>query len=214
VRFNRNSGDISVPAVDPANAIPTADAGLDTMVSVKDTIRLHGSAADNFGGRIVKWEWYVEGLDGFVQSSTGDTAPAGDAAPSGDAHIGKVSQDEQDYYLPITVRDQTIATARFRKPSQEGKWNEEDMRVLHTLTDQLGVALESARLYQETQRRAARERMVANVTGKMRESLDMEAVLRTATTEIRQALGLEALTIRLTAPDTHSNDQSAPGEAA
>jgi hypothetical protein len=39
------------------------------------------------------------------------------------------------------------------------------------------------------------------VTGRIRETLDMQIVLRTAASEIRQALGLERLVVRLGTPD-------------
>jgi GAF domain-containing protein len=69
---------------------------------------------------------------------------------------------------------------------------------LQTLTEQLSVALESARLYQDTQRRAAREKLVSEVTSRMRESLDVEFMLMTAAQEIRRATGLPEIVINLT----------------
>ncbi|MFN2291437.1 MAG: hypothetical protein ACK2UC_09635, partial [Anaerolineae bacterium] len=71
---------------------------------------------------------------------------------------------------------------------------------VETLSEQLGLALEGARLYQDTQRRAARDRLLGEVTARMRESLEMETLLRTAASEMRQALGLDDLVVRLTAP--------------
>jgi GAF domain-containing protein len=65
------------------------------------------------------------------------------------------------------------------------------------LTEQLGVALDSARLYQDTQRRAVQERLVGEVTARMRETLDMETVLKTAAQEIGQKLGLHDIAIQL-----------------
>jgi GAF domain-containing protein len=70
----------------------------------------------------------------------------------------------------------------------------------------LGQALESARLYQDTQRRAARERLVGEVTARMRETLDMDAVLQTAVQQMRQALGLHDVTIRLEGADSSDTD--------
>ena len=55
--------------IDPPNAV----AGNDTVVSIKDTIRLHGVGSDLFG-RIVKWEWDIGAKGHFVRTSTGDTA--------------------------------------------------------------------------------------------------------------------------------------------
>jgi len=49
---------------------------------------------------------------------------------------------------------------------------------METLADQLSTALDSARLYQDTQRRAVQEQLVGEITTRMRESLDMETVLK------------------------------------
>ena len=52
------------------------------------------------------------------------------------------------------------------------------------------MALESARLYQDTQHRAAQERLTSEVSARMRESLDLDAVLRTTTEEMHRVFNL------------------------
>jgi GAF domain-containing protein len=104
--------------------------------------------------------------------------------------------------VPIKVRDQVIGVIQASKPAQVGPWTREQVALVETLTEQLGVALESARLHQDTQRRAARDRLIGEVTARMRESLEMETLLRTAASEMRQALGLDDLVVRLTAQET------------
>ena len=76
-------------------------------------------------------------------------------------------------------------------------FNQNSSKVIETLADQLGAALESARLYQDTQRRAAQEQLIGAVTARIRESLDMETVLKTAASEMRQSLGLDKITVHL-----------------
>jgi len=117
------------------------------------------------------------------------------------------AEDQADLALPIKVRDQVIGVLGGRKPDGS-QWTPEEIETLQTLTDQLGVALESARLYQDTQRRAARERAISEVTGRMREPVELEDVLKVAVDEIRQALDLDELVLRLGAhaPDAPWND--------
>jgi GAF domain-containing protein/HAMP domain-containing protein len=103
--------------------------------------------------------------------------------------------------VPIKVRGQTIGVVDTHKSSEAGDWTPEEVALLESLAEQLGVALESARLYQDTQQRATRERMIGEIASRMRESLDMETVLRTTADEIYQALGLEEVTIRLVSDD-------------
>jgi GAF domain-containing protein len=99
--------------------------------------------------------------------------------------------------IPIKVRDQVVGVLDTYKPGAAGAWTQKEVTLLEAITEQVGVALESARLYQDSQRRAARERLIGEVTGRMRETLDLESVLATAAQEIRQALDLPEVMIRL-----------------
>jgi GAF domain-containing protein len=112
--------------------------------------------------------------------------------------------------VPIPIRDQVVGVLNFRKATGESTrltgestratgeaWSQEELALLQTMAEQLGQALESARLYQDTQRRAIQERLVGDVTARMRETLNMDAVLRTAAREIGETLGLQDVTIRL-----------------
>ncbi len=99
--------------------------------------------------------------------------------------------------IPIRVRGQVIGVMDARKPEGAGEWTTEEIALLETLAEQLGAALESARLYQDTQRRAAREQLIGELTARMRESLDMEVVLQTAIREIGESLGIAEVEVRM-----------------
>ena len=144
------------------------------------------------------WEQFVRGhaAQGYHSDErglfpVGEPGAAGDAAPSTSAAA---------LSLPVKVRDQVIAWIDARKPDDAAPvWAEEEISLLDTLVDQLGVALDSARLYEDTQHRAARDRLLGEVTARIRETLDVEAVLRTTAQEVRQALDLPEVVVRLTA---------------
>ena len=78
-----------------------------------------------------------------------------------------------------------------RKPEGAGAWTQAEIDLLQALADQMNVALEGARLYRETQRRAARERVAGEVTGRIREAVEIDAVLERALAELGQALNAE-----------------------
>jgi GAF domain-containing protein len=99
--------------------------------------------------------------------------------------------------IPITVRGQVIGAVRAFKSAGAGNWTDEETTLIESLTEQLNVALESARLHQDTQRRAARERLVSEVTARMRESLDLNTVLQIAAREIGTSLELHDVTVQL-----------------
>lgn len=99
--------------------------------------------------------------------------------------------------MPVKVRDQVIAVVGGRKPQGEGEWTAEEITLMQTLAEQLSVALESARLYLDTQRRAAREQLTSQVTAHMRETLDVDTVLQTAAREMRAILDLAEVEVRM-----------------
>jgi GAF domain-containing protein len=105
---------------------------------------------------------------------------------------------------PIKVRGQVIGVLDALKPASGGEWTQEQVALIVTLAEQLSVALESARLYQDTQRRAAREQLLSEVTARIRASLDMETVLETTLDEIHRAMGLDEVTIHLAMGETRA----------
>lgn len=105
-------------------------------------------------------------------------------------------QEPVKLMLPILHRGQTFGAIQAHKRGG-GQWTAAETALMQTLADQLSVALESARLFEESQRRAAREQMIGEVTARMRETLDVEAVIKTAADEIYKAMELDQVVIRL-----------------
>lgn len=104
---------------------------------------------------------------------------------------------ETSLVMPVKVRGQVIAVVGGRKPQEASEWTAEEIALVEAMTEQLSLSLESVRLYQDTQRRAERERVTGQITARIRESLDVETVLKTAVREIGEALGLAALDVRM-----------------
>lgn len=140
------------------------------------------------------------------------TIPAGDLwLPEMETALqtGSVIQDTQEarrLAVPVKVRNEIIGVIDFTKPGEHSAWTSEEITLVESLTEQLGIALDSARLYQDSQRAAARERVIGQVSGRIRETLDMGAVLRTAAEQICQALSLEDLVVRLVNPESVKTD--------
>jgi GAF domain-containing protein len=69
--------------------------------------------------------------------------------------------------------------------------------LIQNLAEQLALAAENQRLFDATQRREAAERLAREVTTRMREPVELEDVLRTASEEIREALGCDWVVVRM-----------------
>ena len=122
--------------------------------------------------------------------------------------------DPKTIAIPIRIRDQVTGAVRLRKPDDAGKWTEKEIDLMQTITDQLSVALESARLYQETQRRAERERLAGEITSHLRSSNDPQTILQTAVQELRQALQASRAQVLISASpfkaDAANNGKNGP----
>lgn len=130
------------------------------------------------------------------------TAPAGEAwAPHMTTAIqsGQIvsGEDATTVAIPIKLRGRVIGVIDGKKPDGRGDWTEEELSMMQTFVEQSAVALEAARLYQDSLRRATQERLMGEVTARMRETLDMDTVLRTAIREMGEALGLAEVEVRL-----------------
>jgi len=102
--------------------------------------------------------------------------------------------------VPIILRGQPIGVLGLEDPQGTRQWSEEDQAIVESVSRQLALALENSRLLEETQRRAARERLVGEITSRVRETMDVETVLKTAADEMRQSLGLNRVAVRLVVP--------------
>lgn len=102
---------------------------------------------------------------------------------------GKAAVDGPTLALPIKIRTSTTGVMRLKKPDQTS-WSEKELTFVQEVTEQISQALEAARLYTETQRRAERERLTAEIVNRMRSTNDPQLILHTAVNELRQALGV------------------------
>lgn len=106
-------------------------------------------------------------------------------------------------FLPVQNREQVIGVLRLVKASEGSgdDWADDEIDLLSAVSVQVGNALDAARLYQDTQRAAAREQVTSEVTARIRQTLDVQTVLRTAAEEIQRRLNLPEVVISLAAPD-------------
>jgi GAF domain-containing protein len=110
---------------------------------------------------------------------------------------GETRQEVGSLRVPIMQGDMVVGVLGIER---ETPWTSEDVALVETLADQLALAANNQRLLDETMRREARERMRAEAAARMREPLGLEEVLKTAGREIRQALGMDELVLRLVEP--------------
>ena len=90
--------------------------------------------------------------------------------------------------VPIELRGETIGTLVVQSPSA-GRLNQDQLDLIKAVAERVALSAENARLFEETTRRAERERLVSDITGRIRSMNDPQAMIQTAIEELRNALG-------------------------
>jgi GAF domain-containing protein len=90
--------------------------------------------------------------------------------------------------VPIELRGETIGTLVIQSPAAEGL-NPDQVDLIRAVAERVALSAENARLFEETTRRAERERLVTDITSKVRSLNDPQAMIQTAAEELRKALG-------------------------
>lgn len=105
-------------------------------------------------------------------------------------------QKNGTYQLRAPVRIQRRTLGVFVFESQRA-WSEQARRLAADVIEQLELALENARLLEETRLRAAQERARSEIVGRVRTSVRVDAILRSAAEELGRALQVDRARLQL-----------------
>lgn len=164
----------------------------------------------SFLGTATNRAWgYVEGPAGLVQEETLWTPEIEQAVETQSVSTitewaGAESQKEilrSGLAIPITLGGQTIGVMDLYQEGGGRAWSQDDRLLVQAVANQIAQALESARLFEQTQRRATRERLTSELTGKIHAAGDIDTVLSTAAEELGRILGASRSLIRLQSED-------------
>jgi len=92
--------------------------------------------------------------------------------------------DGRQLAVPIRLWGQAIGTVLLKRTEEQPPWSPEERRLAEEMGEQIALALENARLIAETESRAARERLLSEMTSRLTRSLDMDALLEVAVREL------------------------------
>lgn len=93
--------------------------------------------------------------------------------------------------IPLRVAGRIIGVLDLHA-SNPNAFGEDEIAILQTLSGQVAVAVQNARLFSQTSLRAERERKVVEITSHIRSTNDVSSILRTAVSELRRALGISS----------------------
>ena len=140
----------------------------------------------------------------------GEMVIGGDGPPSEDAPQDQESAPTVRTALaaPIKVRDAIIGVLDLQETDAERVWGEDEIALVQAVADQLGQALQSARLFEATQQRARREELTRKITDRIRAASEIEDILQTAAEELGRALDVTRSVARLSSRQAPTDERN------
>lgn len=105
---------------------------------------------------------------------------------------------------PINLRGKQIGKINLNRLSR--RWTRQERELLNSVATQIGLAVENARLLHETREQAHQEQLVSDVSAKLRETLDMDTVLKTALEEMKRTFNLKEVEVHLSPGESSEAD--------
>ncbi|HKZ39987.1 MAG TPA: GAF domain-containing protein, partial [Candidatus Hodarchaeales archaeon] len=134
---------------------------------------------------------------GFRYSATGIHPLEKPATPSG----------KNVLRIPIVLRGEKIGNILLQRKAEFQKWTAQEEVIANEVAAQTALALENIRLVERTRDRASREQAISNISARIRETLDLDIVLRTSAREIQRALNLQEAEILLFPQDNRDGEE-------
>lgn len=110
--------------------------------------------------------------------------------------------------IPVSLRGEVIGVLNVRATGKKA-WQEDEQTLTQAVAERLAIALENARLVDDSQRRANKERTISEIATRISSSVNMRNVLENTITELERILPGADIVIQFAAP-ADSPESSAP----
>jgi GAF domain-containing protein len=157
-----------------ASAIENARLFAATQASLEEIRTLHRQYLEQ------AWQ-----LETALRGEVSYTYPGGERSMDEPPAAGRLE-------VPIRLRDQVIGSLTIEpNPADGGRpaWSAEELALVEAVSNQAALALENARLLEDTRRKASLEHTATQITSKLWASADIDTILRTALQELCDTLG-------------------------
>ncbi len=108
--------------------------------------------------------------------------------------------------VPVKIRDTVIGVIHIESAQNNRKWTDDEVALVQSISERAALALENAQLFEEAEKSAEREHVIAQVTSRISESTNMEHILHTTIRELGRTLGATRAFIQLDAKPSEENN--------
>ena len=111
--------------------------------------------------------------------------------------ITEVSKIDSSLSIPLLLRGQTIGKLRLSALDPDRNWTDDELAMAQATAERTALTLETARLLEDAQKRAAKERTISEGTTRVSAALNVEGILHATAEELERALGSSEIVIQL-----------------
>jgi GAF domain-containing protein/HAMP domain-containing protein len=106
--------------------------------------------------------------------------------------------------LPVKLRGEVIGTVDIRSPENR-QWDQDELDIVTAILERAAIALENARLLTESQKLAAKERTIGEISARISAQSEIEELLKTAAQELGRTLPGMEIAIQLSKDQENGN---------
>ena len=111
--------------------------------------------------------------------------------------ITEVSKDDPSLNIPLLLRGQTIGKLKLSALDPHRNWTDDELVIAKAAAERTALTLETARLLEDAQKRASKERTISEGTTRVSASLNIEGILQATAEELARVLGSSEIVIQL-----------------
>jgi GAF domain-containing protein/HAMP domain-containing protein len=99
--------------------------------------------------------------------------------------------------VPVKLRGEAIGVLHVRAPGDRA-WDQDELDIVTAIVERAAIAMENARLLAETQKRAAKERTIGEISSKLSALSNVEDLMKAAALELGRTMPEAEITIQVT----------------
>ncbi len=145
------------------------------------------------------WQRYMRERGQVVR--TIDAGPGVPQEPDGSTLASELA-------TPVVIHGQEIGRLRVEDASPDRQWSPNERALIQAVAGEVAIAIENARLIEQTERRAQRERLVADISGRMFAANDLETIVQIAGEELSRILRVKNTTVRVRADMLQTDERA------
>jgi GAF domain-containing protein/HAMP domain-containing protein len=110
-------------------------------------------------------------------------------------------QAQNTLLVPLMILNQVIGVIGLEQDDPNYKWTEEDIAIVEAAARRAALSLENARLLEEAQRRASKERIIGEISTKIGSVVNIDNIIETAVRELGRTMPGAEIAIQFQSKD-------------